>query len=135
VTGVSRRLTVVLVWTTWLGSTLLALGVVVRRAMPLPYADDWDMVVPAMLRPALLASKWLWSQHNEHRVPLLRLVNYVATRLSRGDFRALPLVNAVLLSAIAAFTIVQLRRWRGRTLLVDAMFPLLFLQLENACLV
>jgi hypothetical protein len=92
------------------------------------------MVVPALAGRPPMTLSWLWHQHNEHRIPLVRLLLYATTRLSRGDFRGPPLLNAALLALCAALTLRTLRSWRGHSALIDAAAPLLLLQLASSAL-
>jgi hypothetical protein len=78
--------------------------------------------------------KWLWSQHNEHRIFLPRLLYLALVRGSGYDFRAGMYWNALMLIGASAALIVTARRIRARTVFSDAFFPLVLLnwgQSEN----
>jgi hypothetical protein len=73
----------------------------------------------------------LWGLHNEHRVPLPKLV--AATLFDWfDDVRAPMVLNALLLAALAAGMIWIARRIRGSTSITDVVFPLLWLSTGNA---
>ncbi|GAB2564031.1 hypothetical protein GCM10027085_65020 [Spirosoma aerophilum] len=70
---------------------------------------------------------WLWSQHNEHRIPLPKLVLIALYSLSGWDFRAGMYFNIVLLAALAAGAVKLASRQRGFVSYADAFFPLALL--------
>jgi hypothetical protein len=120
-----------LVWGVWLVMLVAALAFVSRYGSNVPSWDDWDMV-PTMTGEQPVTAEWLWSQHNEHRVPLPRLVMLAVVRLVGVDFRALMVVNVVLIGAVAAGMIAVTRRLRGRTMPTDIFFPLALLHWGQA---
>ncbi len=69
----------------WVILLIADLALVVRFGPDVPRWDDFD-VVPVLTGDAALSAGWLWSQHNEHRVPLPRLVLLAAYRLSGPGF-------------------------------------------------
>jgi hypothetical protein len=98
-----------------------------RDRTSVPLAEDW-YIVPALTNHEPDFRGWLWSQNNEHRVPLPRLVSFALLKLTGGKFSAIGALNVVLLSAAAAGLVVFMRHWRGgRTEYADAFFPLLLL--------
>src|SRR5205823_2555287 len=103
-----------------------ALAFVGRYGPDVPIGDDYDLV-PALSGARPIAADWLWSQHNEHRIPLPRLVLLASYRLSGYDFRAGMFVNVVLLAALAAGLIAAARGLRGATWYSDAFFALALL--------
>jgi len=103
---------------------------VARFASPIPFADDLGMA-PAMAPDFRVSLEWLWSQHNEHRIPLPRAVYLGLFRLLR-DVRAAMFLEVAILGA-ASFALVRAARFvRGRGALADAFFPLLLLHWGNA---
>src|SRR5262249_20848343 len=88
---------------------------------------DWDMV-PVRTGRQPLTLDWLWAQHNEHRIPLPKLL-YVALARGCGDLRAGMVFNVLCLAAVAAGLILAVRPRRGRTVLTDAVVPLVLLHL------
>ena len=54
---------------------------IAHYASNVPSWDDWDMV-PTLTRNQPITWEWLWSQHNEHRVPLPRLMFLGLDRLA-----------------------------------------------------
>lgn len=122
------------VWFAWAAATLLALVATGVYGRWLPWSDDFDEL-PYVTgdRPVTLA--WLWEQHNEHRIPLVKLVFVGLGRLSGADYRWTLAANAALLSATAAALILAARRLRGRTAWTDAVFPAVLLHLGQGALV
>lgn len=122
----SARWPALVVWVVWLGMAAAAVAFVARYGYSMPFADEWDSVdVAAGLQPMTIS--WLWSAHNEHRLPLPRLV-YVALGKATGwNFRLMAQFSVAALALLAAALIVSARRVRGWTVLVDAVFPLLLL--------
>ena len=119
------------VWGTW---ALLLAGVLVYIRVfstNVPYYDEYSMVGPLTGDQPLTLS-YLWSQHNEHRIPLPRLLYLGVTRLAHGDFRAGMYANALLLAFLAAGMIRAARRLRGGTTYADAFFPLALLHIGHA---
>jgi hypothetical protein len=111
------------VWSVW---AILAVTLPVFPFLfssPVPYIDDWTLV-PILTgdEPADLA--WLWGRHNEHRIPLPKLILVGLAQLAGCDVRAGMYFNCLLLSGLAAAMILAARRLRGRTAVTDAFFPL-----------
>lgn len=59
----------------------LAAYTVARCALRFPFADDFDLALDKWPPSAA----WLWAQHNEHRLPLVKLLLAACAR--HGDFR------------------------------------------------
>ena len=123
-----------LVWTTWAGLTLLALVATVVYGRWLPWSDDFDLV-PYLTGDRPVTAGWLWKQHNEHRIPLVKLLFVGLGRLSGADYRWTVAVNALALSATAAAMILAARRLRGHSAWTDAVFPAVLLHLGQGALV
>jgi hypothetical protein len=102
---------------------LAVLGFIAEHGRNTPFLDDFDMV-PQLTGARPVTAGWLWSQHNEHRIPLPRLVFLASCRWSGCDFRAGMYFSAVALSAAAFAMILAARRIRGRTAYTDAVFPI-----------
>jgi hypothetical protein len=127
---------VVFVWGVWLVLSVSVLHFVRTYGVDFPYYDEWEMV-PAITGQQPVTLSWLWSQHNEHRMFLGRVIYLGVERLGGFDFRAGAVFDACVLSALAAVLIGFTRRFRGRTTYPDAFFPLLMLhwgQAENLIL-
>jgi hypothetical protein len=117
----------------WLVQSLLLLGFVLAHGVNIPWMDEWEMI-PALTGEQAITLKWLWSQHNEHRIVISRLVYLAVTKLGGYDFRAGMIFNLLVLSATAAAVCLAARHIRGRALYSDAFFPLVLLhwgQVEN----
>src|SRR5215470_13424327 len=61
------------VWTIWVLMLGASLAFIWKYGSNVPSWDGWDMV-PTLTGEQPITVSWLWSQHNEHRVPLPRLM-------------------------------------------------------------
>jgi hypothetical protein len=77
------------------------LAFVLKYAAHVPAFDDYAMI-PSYVGEQPLTIGWLWSQDNEHRVFLPRLIHLATYRLSGGDFRASMFVSLACLGFEAA---------------------------------
>lgn len=119
------------VWAAWLAMLAAALLFVRAYGSNVPSWDDWDMV-PTLTRAQPVTVEWLWSQHNEHRVPLPRLLFLGLNRLTTVDFRVTMYADVFavgLLAAAFAWTAAQVR---GRASPADLFFPVVLLELGQA---
>jgi MFS family permease len=132
--GVSRVFHVSsVVWLVWATLVAALLAYVCRYGSNMPFHDEWSWI-PQVTGDQPVTVSWLWSQHNEHRLPLPRLLYLALLRVSGNDFRAGMVFNALCLGAMAALLIVAVGRVRGKTTLSDAFLPLILLnggQCEN----
>lgn len=90
-----------------------------------PFWDDWDFV-PAMTGHEPLSLPWLWTPHNEHSIPVVRLAIVLAWRIA-GDLRAMMFVSATLLCIGVWGLVATTWRSRGRPAFTDAVYPLALL--------
>jgi hypothetical protein len=130
----SRTLTptsAVIAWGTWAAMLLAALLFVSHFGSNVPSWDDWDMI-PVLTHHQPVTWNWLWSQHNEHRVPLPRLVFLGLDRLLGVDMRVTMYFDVLLMAAVAAAMITNATRLRGRVSAADAFFPMTLLSLGQA---
>jgi hypothetical protein len=91
-----------------------------------PIADDWHLV-PAYTGHEAVTLSWLWAAHNEHRLPLTKLLLILGGAVTGHDYRAGELLSALALSALAGSMIATAGRLRGGTSLADVFFPLALL--------
>ncbi len=118
------------VWAAWAAMSLVALICLAAYARNVPLSEDWTLVPPLTGHESNLA-EWLWSQNNEHRVPLPRLILLGALKLTGGDFRAGMVISVLSLSALSALLILATRRLRGMQRYSDAFFPVVLLHVGN----
>jgi hypothetical protein len=114
------------VWGNWLAAFLAALFFVHQYGTNIPYWDEWGLV-PFVTGTEPVTLDWLWQQHNEHRIPLPKLIEVLLIRSTGGDFRAGMVCTLVLLGATSANLIRAARTLRGKTSYADAVFPLALL--------
>jgi hypothetical protein len=111
------------VWACW---CLLLAGLllfIAKFGSRVPYWDDWALVDMVAGKQAL-TWRGLWKAHNEHHIPLPKLIDVLLVRACQGDFRAGMFFNAGCLAALAAGMILAARRLRGAAIYADAFLPL-----------
>ena len=121
----------IFVWSVWVGLAWWLLHYVNAHAVNMPYYDEWELV-PALTGTQPITLEWLWSQHNEHRIFLPRLIYVVLAKFTGCDVRAGMYFNAVVLLACSAALIALVQRRRGNAEATDVVFALLFLNLGQA---
>lgn len=112
----------------WAILSLAAVGFVLLCGCNTPVADEWEFV--AELVGNAPAGPWLWAQHNEHRLPLSKLLYIIQFRLTH-DFRSGMLVQVGMLSALSLALMRYAARLRGRPHWADAFFPISLLHLGH----
>src|SRR5476651_1459490 len=80
------------VWGAWALMTLLAARLVLKFGVQLPFDDEW-CYAEFLLGRTPVTLGYLWSFHNEHRIPLPRLVYIVSMKLTGCNFLAPMLAN------------------------------------------
>src|SRR5919198_6761121 len=109
-------------WAAWAAALLAALLFVWRFGSNVPSWDDWDMI-PVLTHRQPVTWDWLWSQHNEHRVPLPRLVFLGLDRLFGVDMRVTMYFDVLLMAAVAAGGVIEADRLRGGARGGGGFFP------------
>jgi hypothetical protein len=112
----------------WVAMTFVALGFVLVFGSNAPYADEWEFV-PALLGKEPL-STWCWAQHNEHRLPLSRVIYYSLFQVTR-DFRTGMYLQVLMLSALSLGLMRLAAHLRRRSDWVDAFFPISLLHVGH----
>ena len=110
----------------WAACSVTAWTLVIRYGRSSPFSDDWQLLPYAAGRRTVTGS-WLWQQHNEHRIPLVKALNVVLLRAFDFDYRATTMANALVLSALALTLVLAVRHYRGTSRLRDAAIPLVML--------
>jgi hypothetical protein len=108
----------------------LLIAFVATYASNMPFEDEFAMA-RAMAGTEPNLERWLWEPHNEHRLPLPKLVLLGLYRICGNDFRGALYFNALVLCVLAACMMLTARALRGRTAYTDAFFPLAFLHLGH----
>lgn len=117
-------------WGTWAAMTIGLFVYLVHYSRNIPYMDDFAMV-PVLTGAQPLTAEWAWSQHNEHRPLVSRLITVGLFRFVASDFRTPRFANAGLMSAMAAAMILLARRMRGSYRATDAVFPMSLLSVAQ----
>ncbi|HVR85249.1 MAG TPA: glycosyltransferase family 2 protein, partial [Planctomycetota bacterium] len=117
----------VFVWGMLFAAFMAALGFSLRHAPPIPFWPDEWAYVPLLSGRQSLSLDWLFAFHNEHRIPLPKLIWWAVGRMTAADGRWGVALNVSLLAAAGAVLVPAVRRTRGRTLWTDAFIPLILL--------
>ena len=125
------RLGAMIAWGVWAAMFAAAFLLVARYASNVPSWDDWDMI-PTLTRNQPVTWDWLWSQHNEHRVPIPRLIFLGLNRLTVVDMRVTMYFDVLVMAGLAAAMMLVAARLRGRPSMADAFFPLALLHWGQA---
>lgn len=99
-------------WGVWLVLTAALFLYVRQYSRNIPYMDDFAMV-PVMTGSQPFSLSWAWSQHNEHRPLISRLILAGLSRYVANDFRMARYANVALLSMMAASMLLVTRKLRG----------------------
>jgi hypothetical protein len=121
----------VIVWSVWVGMTVAAILFIRHHTRNIPYWDDFHLA-PMMTGHEPVSLEWAWTQYNEHRPVISRLILAGLSRFVSNDFRTPKYVNLGLLSIAAASMLLLARRLRGSTAIADAVLPLSMLNLAQA---
>lgn len=114
----------VFVWSVWAAMSIALLWFVWHSTPRFPQKDEWA-VVPYLTGEAPITWEWLWQPHNEHRIPLAKLLMIDLGPLTE-DFSLLAYIDAFLLIATAGGILFVLGRGRGWHV-ADATIPMLLL--------
>ena len=88
-------------------------------------------MVPALTGHEPVNLSFLWSQHNEHRIPVPKLIFLALSWPTRGDSRAGMFFNLLALAAASLALVVCAWRLRGRISYTDGFFPVACLNLSQ----
>jgi hypothetical protein len=123
------RRTPLIVFGIWAVSVALAMGLIALYAENVPFADEWE-AIPQLTRHRPADFSWFVQRHNEHRIPIPRLIFYGLFRLT-DDLRTAMYFNVAVLASTALALILVAKKVRGYLRRSDAVFPLLLLNLGN----
>ena len=112
----------------WGVMTLGGLAFVYFFGTNAPWGDEW-MFVPAVVNEEP-TGPWLWQLHNEHRLPLTRIIYYALFQLTH-DFRTAMYAQVVLLSALSFVLMRVAAKLRGEPAWYDMFFPISLLNLGH----
>gem|GEM_PF-622006 len=117
----------------WALTSVATAVFIYRFNRPFPSADEW-MFIPVLTGRQPVSVGWLWELHNEHRVPLLKLIYLAGLKLASYDFRVGPALSLTLLSGLSLALATLARKVRGRSSYTDAFFTLTLLSWSNMAL-
>lgn len=81
-----------------IGTAILAYAIIVVGYSPTPFADQWSPLYDLAQGKHWNSALWLWQQHNEHRIPLVRLAIVADIHLFGGRSILLYLLTALTLA-------------------------------------
>lgn len=131
VEGAADRQAALFVWVVWAGMFAAAVGFVLHYGSVVPFMDEWA-IVPTLSGNRPFTLDWLWAQHNEHRIPLARLILLGLYHATDFDVRSGMLFTVCTLGLLAAALICAAQKVRGRASYADAFFPLALLNWGHA---
>jgi hypothetical protein len=120
-------------WSIWAAVSVAGLCFVAIFSLQFPFGDEWEWMGRVSGSEPVTFS-WLWSQHNEHRMFVPRLIYLGLGWLTNFDFRAGSFFSVFILSGLSFAAMATARKLRGQTRLYDAFFPLFLMhwgQSEN----
>lgn len=92
-----------------------------------PWSDELDFI-PILTGSTPITWKWLWAQHNEHRIVIPKLVYFLSFK-AWPDFR-LPILICIVLMGYCSFVMMSItQRIRGFNPLLQLCFPMLLLNM------
>src|ERR1035438_1787020 len=90
-----------------------------------PWSDEWDFV-PMLTGDVPVTAKWLWAQHNEHRIVIPKLI-YLFLFRTWPDFR-FPILFVTVFMGITSLIMMSIsQKIRGCSQMFQMYFPLLLL--------
>ena len=110
-------------WSVWLFCFAWALTIVLISDKRYPWSDEWNFV-PYLTGVRAVTWAWLWEQHVDHRIPIVKVIYLILSRLFPVDFRPPIYFNVLLMSTLAAILIHAARKIRKQQNYADAFFPL-----------
>jgi hypothetical protein len=112
------------------GAVILAifLAVVYPNSKPFPWTDDWTFLFASSMSWGDFVG-WLFAQHNDHRIPIVKAVQYAILANTGFDFRVTILLNACIVLGAAAMLFDVCRRYRGSWHFGDLIAPLIIANL------
>jgi hypothetical protein len=116
--------TVLAVWA--LAALLLGL-LTYRYALPFPWWNEWDLMVPVAAGQEPASLDWLGQLRDGQRLPLTRLFVLVLGQMTGWNTRLIHLANLALLALAALALIRAVRRVRGQSSWSDMFLALLVL--------
>ncbi len=122
----SQRWLKCLVLGVWLLATFVAFQFSIRSTRVLPYWDECELVdFVAGVRPVTL--DWMWDQHNEHRIPLVKLIMVGIARATGMNGTLTICISTALIAASAGLMLLFVHGLRGRFSAWDCAIPVAFL--------
>ena len=115
----------VFVFAIWIAMTVAAFAYVGMFTSPYPFGDEWDLIGGTVGQEPFFP--WLWHQHNEHRLPLPKLMYGGLMKITGQDVRAGSYATVLLLAGLSAAFVYASRRIRGHVEYSDAFFPIALL--------
>ena len=124
--NLQKKLVSLIIYTILFIFVFIFCAVIIPKSKSFPYSDDWMYVGIAGVGWREFFT-WVLSSHNEHFIPILKIIQFSILELSRFDFRALIALNFFISVSIVLLFLEIVKLIRGRLYLGDAIIPLLLL--------
>jgi hypothetical protein len=98
------------------------------RGCVFPYSDEWHYLAPMTANGGPHVA-WLFDQHVDHRIPLQKMIHFLALKAAHFDFRVLIGLNFTVAVAAALLFVAAGRVYRGYGCVGDLFIPLCLLSL------
>jgi hypothetical protein len=115
--------TTIFVWALWGALFFSAVGFVWTYGCNIPFCDEW-IYVPNLVGEKPINFEYFWGQHNEHRIPVPKLITLVLIKLTDFDLRAGMYLNAIGLGILALVLLCTIKKIRGHFQFSDTIFPI-----------
>lgn len=89
---------------------------------PFPYSDDWSYLY-YLVDLGSLDLSWLFSLHNDHRIPIQKIFHLTLLKLTGGDFRILIAANVITIAATSVCWIMLSRIVKKESSLSEWIVP------------
>ena len=98
----------------------IPIQILIRSLMTGPTPASWEPAGANTL-------KWVLALHNDHRIPLMKLLQYTTLRATYFDFRSLVLINFAI-GVIGSISLSEIaRNYRGKSHIGDIIIPMVLL--------
>jgi hypothetical protein len=99
------------------------LAIIWMQGARYPWSDEWNLV-PYLANVRRIGARWFWTQHVDHRIPMVKLAYLFLYQVRPGDFRLPIFLDAILMGIAAGVFLLTAKMLRGQASYADVFFPL-----------